>query len=452
MSGSDHLTIGGLLMWPTLHLCQLAALAAPLSTVGVDRGLRRIEGEFWHPVTTKQLTSEGAAHGLLTQTHFIFILGVQAVNVYLFLKAFRSDPGYVARGRNDHDGDIVNDDLQCCRVDSEQTHQIDDGIADSNGHEAVRPRKSLFARVYSRLASIDAEEEDNSLDVRLGKHNRDANQSHSEDRTRIADLEGQEFHIPPRRWCRLCNAMQTWRTKHCYICNRCVMRYGEFIVVSRSPPASFALPTRTHVRYFDTTAIRCACHYRVGWSMVEEYVQRLFDTYRLRELPALTIADHHCHFLSTCIGHRNYATFVTFIAYETLADAYMMRTITSLLSARPADYFVKDYLLLVVIVVNAATVMLLSLLSLTHIYLSLTNQTTYELFGYRIWYLPPAAGDRPFDSGHPLTNLRSAFCWRGPLRHVMYTDSDVGPRASADRLVRTRRPSIWSNKYYNCIG
>ena len=38
-------------------------------------------------------------------------------------------------------------------------------------------------------------------------------------------------------------------------------------------------------------------------------------------------------------------------AYETLADAYMMRTISSLLSARPADYFVKDYLLLVVIVV-----------------------------------------------------------------------------------------------------
>ena len=164
------------------------------------------------------------------------------------------------------------------------------------------------------------------------------------------------------------------------------------------------------------------------------------------------IADHHCHFLSTCIGHRNYAIFVTFIAYETLADAYMMRAIISLLSARPADYFVKDYLLLVVIVVNAVTVMLLSLLSLTHIYLSLTNQTTYELFGYRIWYLPPAAGDRPFDSGHPLTNLRSAFCWRSPLRHVMYTDCDVGPRASADRLVRTRRPSIWSNKYYNCIG
>ena len=171
--------------------------------------------------------------------------------------------------------------------------------------------------------------------------------------------------------------------------------------------------------------------------------------------PALTLrrhADHHCHFLSTCIGWRNYATFVTFIVYETLVDAYMEHAIAGRLSARTADWFVRDYLQLLVLVVNAGTIVLLSLLSLTHIYLSLTNQTTYELFGYRIWYLPPAAGDRPFDSGHPLMNLRRSLFWDGRRRHVMYADREDVPGGQADRSMRPRRPSIWSNKYYNCIG
>ena len=143
--------------------------------------------------------------------------------------------------------------------------------------------------------------------------------------------------------------------------------------------------------------------------------------------------------------------------------------------------------------VHAITVFLLSLLSLTHIYLTISNQTTWELFGYNISYLkslPRDVSDRPFDAGDPFVNVRNSLCWPAGKHHIMYKDGqgnsdddndddndedngcDVNTvrgqtkfvaylkdiemnndsRHNRRRLFENRKESVWSNKYYNCIG
>lgn len=74
---------------------------------------------------------------------------------------------------------------------------------------------------------------------------------------READKKQSPYHVGGRK-CLICDMWQPIRTKHCYHCNKCVLRF-----------------------------------------------------------------DHHCHFLSTCIGEGNYSRFVVFIWFETLFDTFI---------------------------------------------------------------------------------------------------------------------------------
>ncbi|XP_044507015.1 probable protein S-acyltransferase 1 [Mangifera indica] len=96
--------------------------------------------------------------------------------------------------------------------------------------------------------------------------------------------------------------------------------------------------------------------------------------------------DHHCPWVGQCIGIRNYPFFICFISFATILCIYVfvfswkniLRQEGSLLTV-----MTEDILSVILIAYCFVTVWFVGGLTVFHIYLMCSNQTTYENFRYR---------------------------------------------------------------------
>ncbi|KAF8104657.1 hypothetical protein N665_0170s0033 [Sinapis alba] len=97
--------------------------------------------------------------------------------------------------------------------------------------------------------------------------------------------------------------------------------------------------------------------------------------------------DHHCPWVGQCIALRNYPYFICFISTSTLLCLYVF--IFSWVSILEADVkmllmvITDDAIFIVLIVYCFVVVWFVGGLTVFHLYLICTNQTTYENFRYR---------------------------------------------------------------------
>lgn len=137
--------------------------------------------------------------------------------------------------------------------------------------------------------------------------------------------------------------------------------------------------------------------------------------------------DHHCIWISNCVGHANYKVFFIFVAYAVIACIYSLVLLVGSLTVDPqkdelqsGDSFRTIYVIsgLLLVPLSAALGVLLG----WHVYLVLQNKTTIEYHeGVRAMWLAEKGGHvykHPYDVGayENLTTVLgpSIFCWVCP--------------------------------------
>ncbi|CAI9101064.1 OLC1v1038304C3 [Oldenlandia corymbosa var. corymbosa] len=116
--------------------------------------------------------------------------------------------------------------------------------------------------------------------------------------------------------------------------------------------------------------------------------------------------DHHCPWVGQCIGLRNYRFFYMFISTSTILCLYVFGFSWVIILQREggvwkaiSEDFLSDFLVIYCFV----AVWFVGGLSVFHLYLIKTNQTTYENFRYRY-----DAKENPYNMGM-LRNFREVF-------------------------------------------
>ncbi|BFG37641.1 putative protein S-acyltransferase 1 [Prunus yedoensis var. nudiflora] len=127
--------------------------------------------------------------------------------------------------------------------------------------------------------------------------------------------------------------------------------------------------------------------------------------------------DHHCPWVGQCIGLRNYPFFILFISSSTFLCVYVFVFSWINILRQGGNLWRAmghDIVSVILIVYCFVAVWFVGGLTVFHIYLICTNQTTYENFRYRY-----DKNENPFTKG-VLGNLKEVFCSRIPPSMVNF--------------------------------
>ncbi|CAO2192902.1 unnamed protein product [Urochloa humidicola] len=121
--------------------------------------------------------------------------------------------------------------------------------------------------------------------------------------------------------------------------------------------------------------------------------------------------DHHCPWVGQCIGLRNYPFFFLFISTSTFLCLYVFLLSWLNIAAQRGTHggsllrsITGESLSLVLIVYTFVSAWFVGGLTVFHVYLMSTNQTTYENFRYRY-----DKKENPYDRG-VAANISEVFC------------------------------------------